>query len=101
MLTRGNAPDGWQALSSPDAITQMSHVQYLFVEGGASAASAFLAAGLVDRLIIYRAPIIIGGGRTAIGDIGLGSLATAHNQWNLTERRQLGPDTLEVYAHQG
>lgn len=101
VLTRGAAPDGWNTLPSPDAITQMAHVQYLFVEGGAGAASAFLAAGLVDRLIIYRAPIIIGGGKTAIGDIGLGALAQAHNQWILTERRLLGSDTLEVYAHQG
>jgi diaminohydroxyphosphoribosylaminopyrimidine deaminase/5-amino-6-(5-phosphoribosylamino)uracil reductase len=98
VLTRGEAPEGWHALSSPDTIAQLTHVQYLFVEGGAGAASAFLAAGLVDRLLLYRAPILIGGGRPAISDIGLANLGQAHGQWRLTERRLLGADTLEVYA---
>lgn len=99
VLTRGTAPEGWNALASPEAISTMADVQYLFVEGGAGAASAFLAAGLVDRLLIYRAPIVIGGGLPAIGDIGLTSLGAAHEQWRMTDRRQLGSDTLEVYQH--
>jgi len=97
VLTRGAAPEGWRALRSPEAISDMTDVQYLFVEGGAQAAAGFLAAGLVDRLLLYRAPIVIGGGRPAIGDIGLGSLADAHGQWRMSDRRQLGSDTLEVY----
>jgi diaminohydroxyphosphoribosylaminopyrimidine deaminase/5-amino-6-(5-phosphoribosylamino)uracil reductase len=100
VLTRGQTPEGWRSLSSPEAIHQMAHVQYLFVEGGAGAASAFLTAGLVDCLLIYRAPILLGAGRPAIGDIGLGALAQAHGRWQLTERRQLGSDTLEVYEAQ-
>ena len=100
VLTRGDAPEGWRSLASPAAIHDMGHVQYLFIEGGAGAASTFLAAGLVDRLLIYRAPILIGGGRSAIGDIGLGALAQAHGRWQLAERRQLGSDTLEVYETQ-
>jgi len=98
VLTRGTAPEGWQALPSPDAIGAMADVQYLTVEGGAGAAAAFLAAGLVDRLELYRAPIVIGGGMPCIGDIGLASLADAHGRWRLCERRQLGSDTLEVYS---
>jgi len=97
VLTRGPAPDGWRALPSPEAISDMTEVQYLFVEGGAQTAAAFLAAWLVDRLLLYRAPIVIGDGRPAIGDIGLGSLAEAHGQWRMSDRRQLGSDTLEVY----
>lgn len=97
VLTREAPPAGWRALSSPQAITGMGDVQYLFVEGGAETAAALLAAGLVDRLLLYRAPIIIGGGRPAIGDIGLGSLAHAHGQWRLVDRRQLGSDMLDVY----
>lgn len=98
VLTRGQAPAGWRALASPQAIAGMGDVQYLFVEGGAQTASAFLAAGFVDRLLIYRAPIVIGGGKACIGDIGLASLAQAHGQWRLAERRQLGSDTLDVYS---
>ncbi|MEJ5979209.1 bifunctional diaminohydroxyphosphoribosylaminopyrimidine deaminase/5-amino-6-(5-phosphoribosylamino)uracil reductase RibD [Novosphingobium sp. PS1R-30] len=99
VLTRGAAPEGWQALPSPQAIAGMVNVQYLFVEGGAQTAAAFLAADLVDRLVIYRAPIMIGGGKPGVGDIGLGSLAEAHDRWHLIDRRQLGSDTLEVYEN--
>ncbi|VXC82830.1 Diaminohydroxyphosphoribosylaminopyrimidine deaminase / 5-amino-6-(5-phosphoribosylamino)uracil reductase (fragment) [Sphingomonas sp. 8AM] len=69
---------------------------HLFVEGGAQTAAAFLRAKLVDRLLLYRAPILIGGGRT-LADIGLGDLADAHGRWTLAEQRQLGSDRLEVY----
>jgi len=98
VLTRSPAPEGWRALHSPDAITAMDGVQHLFVEGGAGAASAFLTLGLVDRLLLYRAPILIGAGRAAIGDIGLRSLGAAHGRWQLHQRRQLGSDTLEVFT---
>lgn len=98
VLTRGEAPAGWYALPSPEAVSNMTDMQYLFVEGGAQTAAAFLGAGLVDRLLLYRAPIVIGGGRPAIGDIGLTSLTEAHGQWRMSDRRQLGSDTLEVYT---
>lgn len=97
VLTRGAAPEGWNALSSPSDLSAMADVQYLLVEGGASAAAAFLAADMVDRLVIYRAPIVIGGGLPAVGDIGLGALGDAHGRWSLSDRRQLGNDTMEVY----
>lgn len=96
-LTRGEAPEGWRALPCPEAVSTMAGVQYLFVEGGAQTAAAFLRAELVDRLLIYRAPILIGGGMAGLADYGLGSLAAAHGRWRLAERRQLGSDTLEVY----
>jgi diaminohydroxyphosphoribosylaminopyrimidine deaminase/5-amino-6-(5-phosphoribosylamino)uracil reductase len=70
---------------------------HLLVEGGAGAAAAFLAAGVVDRLLLYRAPILIGGGRASLGDIGLTALADAHGRWRLADARQLGSDQLEVY----
>ncbi len=98
VLTRGPAPEGWRALSSPADIDTMADVQHLFVEGGAGAAAAFLAAGLVDRILLYRAPIVIGGGLPAIADIGLATLADAHEQWQIAERRKLGSDTLDVYT---
>ena len=94
LLTRGTAPDGWTAAASPDAIDD---VDSLLVEGGAGAASAFLAADRVDRLLLYRAPILIGRGRHALGDIGLSDLAEAHDRWRLTDSRLLGSDRLDVY----
>lgn len=98
MLTRRAAPEGWEALASPDAIAALAGVDHLLVEGGAATASAFLAADLVDRLLLYRAPLLIGGdGRAAIDAIGLAGLAGAHGRWRLADARQLGSDRLEVY----
>ena len=87
----------WRVLGTPLAIADLPATDHLLVEGGAGAASAFLAADLVDRLLLYRAPILIGEGRTAIGDIGLGHLADAHGRWALIDARGLGTDRLEIY----
>ena len=97
VLTRGAAPEGWRGVSDITAPDSFGDAQYLFVEGGAGAAATFLAADMVDRLLLYRAPILIGTGLAAIGDIGLGSLAQAHGRWQRTDQRVLGSDTLEVY----
>ncbi len=94
LLTSGAAPDGWTAVASPQAIDDVDSV---LVEGGAGAASAFLAADRVDRLLLYRAPVLIGGGRPALGDIGLTDLAAAHGRWRLADTRRLGSDRLDVY----
>lgn len=97
LLTRGPGVEGLTRLGSPDEIHGLADVNDLLVEGGAGTASAFLAADLVDRLLIYRAPILIGEGKAAIGPIGLESLAGAHGRWRRAETRRLGIDTLEVY----
>lgn len=97
LLSKGAAPDGWLGLSSPDQIATLAHVHYLMVEGGAQTAGAFLKAGLVDRLILCRAPIVIGAGKACLADIGLGALAEAHGQWRRVDARPLGKDSLEVY----
>jgi diaminohydroxyphosphoribosylaminopyrimidine deaminase / 5-amino-6-(5-phosphoribosylamino)uracil reductase len=97
LLTTGGPVDGFTRLSSPQAIRTLTDVNDLLVEGGAETASAFLAADLVDRLLIYRAPILIGEGKAAVGRIGLNMLADAHGRWTPTETRQLGSDTLQVY----
>ena len=87
-------PPATTTVASPDAIDGVDSV---LVEGGAGAASAFLAADRVDRLLLYRAPILIGGGRPALGDIGLADLAQAHGRWRLADSRLLGSDRLDVY----
>ena len=73
---------------------------HLLVEGGAQTAAAFLRADLVDRLLLYTAPILIGGGKPALGDIGLTDLADAHGRWRLADARMLGSDRLHVYLRQ-
>jgi len=100
VLTRSPAPEGWRALGAPADIAAMGDTQYLFIEGGAGAAAAFLGADLVDRLLLYRAPVVIGAGLACIADIGLRSLADAHGQWRLADCRQLGIDLVEVYERE-
>ena len=72
-------------------------MHYLYVEGGAETAAAFLAADLVDELHLYTAPILIGDGRRAFGSLGLADLEAAHGRWHLAERRQLGSDSFAAY----
>jgi diaminohydroxyphosphoribosylaminopyrimidine deaminase/5-amino-6-(5-phosphoribosylamino)uracil reductase len=97
LLTTGPPVDGWTRLSSPQAIRTLSDVNDLLVEGGAETASAFLAGDLVDRLLIYRAPILIGDGKPGLAAADLGALTEAHGRWRLADTRQLGIDTLQVY----
>ena len=49
-------------------------------------------------MLLYRAPILIGAGRRALGDIGLGKLGEAHGRWRLADARTLGSDRLEHYV---
>ena len=97
LLSRHAAPDGWERIATPQDIATLDRVDHLLVEGGAATAAAFLRARLVDRLLLYRAPIIIGAGLAGIGDIGLSDLAAAHGRWRLIDQRRLGIDGLEVY----
>ena len=97
LLSTGAAPEGWEAISSPGEIAALERVDHLLIEGGAGAAAAFLAADLVDRMLIYRAPILLGAGPACVGDLGLASLAEAHGRWQATGSRRLGSDRLEVY----
>ncbi len=90
-------PEGWLHIARPADIASLPG-DHLLVEGGAATAAAFLAADLVDRLLLYRAPIFIGAGRSSLGDIGLHDLAAAHGRWSLVDARTLAPDRLEVYA---
>ena len=97
VLTRGVAPDGVKVINTPEQIAALDAL-HLYVEAGANIAASLLAADIVDRLELYRAPIVIGGGQGAVADIGLGSLAEAHGRWALAERRQLGSDSFEAYS---
>ena len=96
LLSSKPPPEGWHGVTTPGGIADLP-ADVVLVEGGAGAASAFLVADLVDRLLLYRAPLLIGGGRPALGDIGLTDLADAHGRWALHDSRMLGSDRLDVY----
>ncbi len=97
LLTRGEAVEGWETLQSPRDVHRLHDVNDLLVEGGSATATAFLAEDLVDRMLIYRAPIIVGEGKSSFGYVGLDAIADAHARWRLVDERRLGVDRLEVY----
>lgn len=72
-------------------------LQRLFVEGGPTLASAFIQEGLADRVLAYIAPVLLGGGRLAVTDIGVGSIAEAR-RLSVDEWIPLGSDVLAI-AH--
>ena len=69
----------------------------ILVEGGAGLAGTLLSADRVDRLLIYRAPILIGDDAPGAGRIELPDLSAAHGRWTLAQTRTLGTDRLEIY----
>jgi diaminohydroxyphosphoribosylaminopyrimidine deaminase/5-amino-6-(5-phosphoribosylamino)uracil reductase len=97
LLTRGEAVAGWEVLDSPQVVWRLHDVNDLLVEGGSATATAFLAEDLVDRILIYRAPIIVGEGKSSFGYVGLDAIADAHGRWRPAGEQRLGVDRLEVY----
>lgn len=77
----------------PRAVLALLHergVRQVLLEGGPTVAAAYLRAGLVDRVVVHLAPLLLGAGPT-LGDFGIATLADARR---LAIRRveQLGPD---------
>jgi diaminohydroxyphosphoribosylaminopyrimidine deaminase / 5-amino-6-(5-phosphoribosylamino)uracil reductase len=49
--------------------------QHVFLEGGPHLAASFVQAGLVDEVVAYVAPALLGAGTNAVADLGIGSIA--------------------------
>ena len=66
-------------LRSALAALQDEHdVVSVLLEGGPTLAGAFLSAGLVDRVVAYVAPALLGSGPAALGAAGVGTISGAH-----------------------
>ncbi|WP_232676064.1 bifunctional diaminohydroxyphosphoribosylaminopyrimidine deaminase/5-amino-6-(5-phosphoribosylamino)uracil reductase RibD [Nocardioides sp. R-C-SC26] len=50
---------------------------HVFLEGGPALAAAFLRAGLVDEIVAYLAPTLLGAGASAVGDFGVATIGDA------------------------
>ena len=53
--------------------------QHVFLEGGPTLAAAFLRAGLVDEIVAYVAPMLLGSGRNAVAELGIETIADARH----------------------
>jgi diaminohydroxyphosphoribosylaminopyrimidine deaminase/5-amino-6-(5-phosphoribosylamino)uracil reductase len=53
--------------------------QHVFLEGGPTLAAAFLTEGLVDEIVAYVAPMLLGSGRAAIGELGIDTIGHARH----------------------
>ncbi|GAB3864787.1 bifunctional diaminohydroxyphosphoribosylaminopyrimidine deaminase/5-amino-6-(5-phosphoribosylamino)uracil reductase RibD [Nocardioides maradonensis] len=51
--------------------------QHVLFEGGPKLAAVFLKAGLVDEVVTYVAPTLLGSGRSAVGRLGIRSIDKA------------------------
>ena len=70
----------------------------LLVEGGSKLAAAFLAEGLVDGLVMFRSPKIIGGdGIPSVAGLGLERVADAA-RFRVIDRREAGGDIVETFV---
>ncbi|CDO11305.1 bifunctional diaminohydroxyphosphoribosylaminopyrimidine deaminase/5-amino-6-(5-phosphoribosylamino)uracil reductase RibD [Mycolicibacterium cosmeticum] len=63
----------------------------VLVEGGPTLAGAFLRAGVINRILAYVAPILLGGPITAVDDVGVLSIAGAQ-RWRFDGIDTIGPD---------
>lgn len=77
------------------SVLQEREVRHVVVEGGPVVASAFLAAGAVDEVHAYVAPVLLGSGRSAVVDIGVRTIGEAV-RLSTVGVRQLGEDMLVV-----
>jgi diaminohydroxyphosphoribosylaminopyrimidine deaminase / 5-amino-6-(5-phosphoribosylamino)uracil reductase len=86
-------PDGGVDLVAALATLLARDVHHLLVEGGATLASAFLAAGVVDRLDLHLAPLLLGDRGRPLFTGGPATLAEAM-RLEVTDLAQVGEDVV-------
>ncbi|MGL4173396.1 MAG: bifunctional diaminohydroxyphosphoribosylaminopyrimidine deaminase/5-amino-6-(5-phosphoribosylamino)uracil reductase RibD [Actinomycetota bacterium] len=73
--------------------------RHVWLEGGPTLAAAFWRAALVDRIIAYVAPVLLGAGVPAVAELGIGTLADAA-RLTLIDVQRLGADVRFVLEPQ-
>jgi diaminohydroxyphosphoribosylaminopyrimidine deaminase/5-amino-6-(5-phosphoribosylamino)uracil reductase len=88
------------AATTRDALVALRErgVRSLLVEGGATLASALVQEALVDRLVIFRAPLVLGG--RALNAFGAVPPTRAGDapRWRLVRTQRFEDDEMSVYA---
>jgi len=89
-----------QAATPRDALLALRErgVRSLLVEGGAKLAAALVEGALVDRLVIFRAPLVLGAGSLNAFGTAQATQAGDAPRWRLVESRRFGDDEMTVYA---
>jgi diaminohydroxyphosphoribosylaminopyrimidine deaminase / 5-amino-6-(5-phosphoribosylamino)uracil reductase len=87
----GATPDGRVDLSALLKALYGRGIRTVLLEGGPTLAGSFLRAGLVDRVVAYLAPKLLGAGTAALGDAGVGTIAGAL-ALQLRDIARIGPD---------
>ena len=79
--------------SADDLLKAMGYisVNQVLVEAGSTLGSALLAAGIIDEVVLYQAPILLGSGKSWLEDIGITNVAGAQHL-SLISSEQIGPD---------
>ncbi|MEP6649416.1 MAG: bifunctional diaminohydroxyphosphoribosylaminopyrimidine deaminase/5-amino-6-(5-phosphoribosylamino)uracil reductase RibD [Lapillicoccus sp.] len=73
------------------AVLRERGCRHVWLEGGPTLAAAFVRAGLVDRVVCYVAPALLGSGAAAVGDLGIASIEQAARLC-LTDVTRFGDD---------
>jgi diaminohydroxyphosphoribosylaminopyrimidine deaminase/5-amino-6-(5-phosphoribosylamino)uracil reductase len=68
-------------------------IRTAYVEGGPTLVSALIAGGFADEYAIYFGPVLLGGERVAIGDVGVASIGEAR-RLEVVSVESLGGDLL-------
>jgi diaminohydroxyphosphoribosylaminopyrimidine deaminase / 5-amino-6-(5-phosphoribosylamino)uracil reductase len=89
-------PGEWLHLPTRDLGSALDELhrrglRHVLLEGGPTLLTAALGAGLVDELHAYVAPVLLGGGAGAVGELGVRTIADAL-RWRTVRTQRLGED---------
>ncbi len=87
----GTGADGHLDLGALLTALHARERRHVLLEGGPRLAGAMVAAGLVDQVVAYVAPALLGEGANALGPAGIGTIGEAV-RLDLVDVRQLGAD---------
>lgn len=90
---RGAEVEAAGTLDAALAMLAARGIRSLFVEGGASLATNLLGRRLVDRLYLFYAPLLLGGGLAAFDGLAAVKLESAE-RWRPLGSTEFGADTL-------
>lgn len=93
MTSKEIALDASGRLSLPAVLTALNarEINEVWTEAGATLAGSLITADLVDELVVYLAPMLLGSEGRPLAALQIGRLLDA-SRWQTTDLRQIGPD---------